>query len=312
MESMRDVNLRRIDLNLLVVFDAVATARSVTAAADRLALSQPAVSHALGRLRISLGDPLFVRGRKGLTLTPRAADLVGPAREVLDAIGRAVAPPRFDPGETRRVFRLGATEYAALTVVPPLVRALHAQAPGATFELQHLDERMVDRLESGVLDLAFWATDPPATPLAIAELFRETHIGVIDRGHPLAARAKQGLVTLDDYLAYPHARMSYGVATPNPIDAALGDLRRERRVAVVTASFQSALASLADSNLIVTVPSRVVAYFESGMPLVRFQPPLPLSDYPYYALWHRRTDADPAIQWLRGVIFDLNTVVPVS
>ncbi len=310
MDTMRDVNLRRIDLNLLVVFDAVAATRSVTAAADRLALSQPAVSHALGRLRHALGDTLFVRGRKGLTLTPRAADLVGPVREVLDAIGRAVAPPRFNPGETQQTFRLGATEYAALTVVPALARALHAAAPQALFELQHLDERMVERLESGALDLVFWATDPPAPPLVTAELFRETHIGVVDPRHPLAGRAQRGAVTLDDYLAFPHVRMSYGLATPNPVDDALGALRRERRVAVVTASFQSALASLVGTNLIATVPARVVSCFEPVMPLLRFQLPLTLSDYPYYALWHRRTDADPALQWLRGVIFDLNAAMP--
>lgn len=116
MNAMHDTNLKRADLNLLIVFDAVAKTRSVTAAAEQLSLSQPAVSHALKRLLMR--DPLFVRGRDGLVLTPRAEGSRAEIESILDAVGRVLATQRFDPVTATRKFRLAASDYAMMTTIP--------------------------------------------------------------------------------------------------------------------------------------------------------------------------------------------------
>ena len=118
MNAMHDTNLKRADLNLLIVFDAVAKTRSVTAAAEQLSLSQPAVSHALKRLRTLMRDPLFVRGRDGLVLTPRAEGSRAEIESILDAVGRVLATQRFDPVTATRKFRLAASDYAMMTTIP--------------------------------------------------------------------------------------------------------------------------------------------------------------------------------------------------
>src|SRR5271154_6931253 len=129
---MQEMNLRRIDLNLLVVFDEIARSRSVTIAAERLSLSQPAVSHALARLRDMIGDPLFLRSRRGLALTARAQAMVDPVGGILASIGAALAPGRFDPARSTHTFRLGVTDYSTVAALPSVIRAVRLAAPGVT------------------------------------------------------------------------------------------------------------------------------------------------------------------------------------
>ena len=145
MNAMHDTNLKRADLNLLIVFDAVAKTRSVTAAAEQLWLSQPAVSHALKRLRTLMRDPLFVRGRDGLVLTPRAEGSRAEIESILDAVGRVLAIKHFDPVTATRKFRLAASDYAMMTTIPGIVGRLRATAPLTSIDVAHIDGELPRR-----------------------------------------------------------------------------------------------------------------------------------------------------------------------
>jgi DNA-binding transcriptional LysR family regulator len=298
---MHIMNLNRIDLNLLVVFDAISQTRSVTLAAERLALSQPAVSHALGRLRASIGDPLFVRGRDGLTPTARAQAMIGSVAEILAEIGSLFSPREFDPATTTRVFRIGVSDYSTGAVLPELIRALRAAAPGVTLEAQPFGEHSLAQLETGGLDCSFWGGGPVKEPFRSHPLFRDRPVGLICGRHPLAKRANRGAVTLKDYLSYPHVLVTVGHITANPIDTALAAMGRTRRVAIATPGYSVNFALIVGTDLIMSPPARLAREAER-LGLVTFELPVPVRHNAYALIWHRRTDADPANKWLRELI----------
>jgi DNA-binding transcriptional LysR family regulator len=300
---MHEKNLSRADLNLLVVFDAVARTRSVTGAADALSLSQPAVSHALKRLRTLMCDPLFVRGRDGLVLTPRAEGSVAEVKAILAAVGRVLKTERFDPTTTVRSFRFGASDYAMMTTIPAIVGKLRAVAPQASIDVAHIDADLLPRLEKGELDLAFVGASPPDGPFVSRELFRERFVGLVCQRHPLALKAGQGALTLKDYLAYPHVAVTFRDPRRSPIDAKLAELGKARRVAMVTPNFAANIASLRDTDLIMSLPSRL-APLANEQGLVLFKLPIAVPNYPYLMSWHRRSDDDPAVMWLRDLVVE--------
>ena len=305
--AMNQINLSRVDLNLLVVFNAVANCMSVTRAAESLFISQPAVSHSLKRLRHLLDDPLFVSGKGGLTLTIRATDLVQPIKEILASVERIVAPASFDHLTTTRAFSIGASEYAALTILPDLIGALHRAAPSASFEFLTIGAGILDQLAGGELDLTFWGTAAPKAPFRSAELFRETHVAVVDAEHPLAKKAKRAAVTLDDYLGFPHLRINYADTVPSPTDLALAGIGRKRNVAVVTANLAGRALSLKGTSLIATLPSRVIGSYDSKA-FVTFPLPFQVTELAYYMVWHARGESDPASAWLRRMILGITNV----
>lgn len=298
---MHETNLSRIDLNLLVVFHQVADCRSVTAAADRLSLSQPAVSHALNRLRHLFGDPLFVREKGGLGLTRRASDLVEPVRQALDAVDVALRPRTFDPGATTRRFRLGVTEYTAITLLPSVAHALHVQAPHAGFSFEAIDASSLEQIAKGEIEALFWGTTRPPKPFVVSELFREKQMGAISARHPLAARARSGSLSLEDYLSYKHWRVNYAASVPNLIDTTLEVMGVARRISVETATFGGNTALLEGAPLILTLPSRVLGG-SVGKDVVVFPLPFVVPDFVYYLVWHPRTERDPGSAWLRSQI----------
>lgn len=288
----------RLDLNLLEVFEAVAATGSTTLAANRLAISQSAVSHALNRLRDVIGDPLFVRGRGGLAPTPHAASMIPRVRELVHNARAIMTPSSFDPASSTRRFKVGASDYAAVTTVPDLVRRVRAHAPGVVVEVLPIGGRVLEDLETGELDIAFIGAEPPSAPYMSRELFRERFVGLLCPRHPLAFKAGQGALTIDDFMSYPHAMVTFRDPRLSPIDAALANMGKTRRVALMTPNFASIVISLAGTDLLMSMPSRL-ADIAADKELVRFELPLVVPDYPYSVIWHRRTDADPACAWLR-------------
>lgn len=301
MPGMHEVNLARADLNLLVVFDEVARTRSVSQAAQRLALSQPAVSHALRRLRDLVGDPLFVRGRDGFVLTPRAAAMVAPVRDIVASVGRVLATSGFDPATAQHRFRVSASDYSMTTIAPAFISALRRAAPGVTLELEHAGPDTLMHLERGDLDLAFVGAAVPAGPFKARELFRERYVGLVCGRHPLAVRAGQGALTLDDYLAFPHIVASFRDPRPSPVDAALSTIGRTRTIGFVSPNFAANVECIRDTDLIVSLPSRFASYVRMD-DLVSFALPFEVPDYPYSVIWHQRSDDDAATAWLRDLI----------
>jgi DNA-binding transcriptional LysR family regulator len=298
MVDMNDTNLSRADLNLLVVFDAVARTRSVTAAAERLALSQPAVSHALKRLRALMRDPLFVRGRDGLVLTPRAQSSAAEIEAILAAVGRVLATKRFDPASTTRTFRLATSDYAMMTMIPGIVGRIRSKAP-----LANIDADLLPRMERGEIDAAFVGATHPVGPFVSHELFREHFVGLVCERHPLAIKAGQGRLKLKDYLAYPHVAVTFRTARQSPIDMKLAELGKTRRVVMITPNFAANIASLKGTDLIMSLPSRL-ASLARLQGLILFKLPLAVPDYPYLMSWHRRMEDDPAMAWLREQVIE--------
>jgi len=300
---MHVANLSRVDINLLVVFHQVAECRSVTLAADRLALSQPAVSHALNRLRQLFDDPLFVREKGGLGLTTRALELVEPVRRALDAVQSVLAPQGFDPTTATRRFRLGASEYTAVILLPAVASVLHAAAPHAGFAFEAVDGSVFEKLAKGEIEAVFWGTTPPPEPFVATELFRETQVGAVGAQHPLAAKARSGEVSLEDYMSSMHWRVNYAASIPSLVDTTLDGMGLTRRIALETTSFGGDTSLLKNASLMLTLPSRVFnAAADEGV--VLFALPFSVPDFVYYLIWHPRTRSDQGSRWLRTQIID--------
>ena len=305
---MNKTNIRRADLNLLVVFDAIARTRSVTRAGSALSLSQPAVSHALRRLRELMDDPLFSRGKNGLVLTPRAEQCAGEVQLILEAVGRVFDGVPFDPATTTRAFRIAVSDYALATIMPHVARKMRQTAQGSTIEVSSIDSGVATRLQSGAVDVAF-VGERLSEALVVCELFRERFVGLVCERHPLAAKATRGTVTLAEYLAHPHVAVAFGNPGQSPIDATLVGLGKKRRIVMTTPGFAANLGSVRGTDLVISLPSRLAAdSVQAG--LVTFKLPLAVPEYPYFMCWHRRTDNDPAIAWLRGVVID--AVAPIK
>ena len=286
------------DLNLLVVFDAVARFGSVSVAAHHLSLSQPAVSHALNRLRKTIGDPLFTRCGRGLIATPRGAEMMPTVRALVLAAQEMTGPALFDPGKADRVFRVAASDYAANTLVPALMHFLCQRAPGVRLDILHSSGTVINDLTHGQVDLSFWGTTPPAGPIHHAILFHEHYQGVACARHPMFRHGKS--VGLQDYVKYPHAVVSLQAPGANAVDQALQTLGLSRRVALSSHSFAGNLAALPGSDLICSLPARLC---QSLNPLLRrFDLPLPVPSYGYGIIWHNRTHSSPPHRWLRDAI----------
>lgn len=295
------MNNERPDLNLLIVFNAVAGTGSVTAAAEQLSLSQPAVSHALNRLRAILHDPLFVRGKSGFMPTPRAEALAGRVREIVSAAQSVFEVEKFDPRKTTRRFCIGASDYSSLTLIPDLVREFRRLAPRATLDVASAGGESLAQLASGELDCTYWGSIQPETPWRGQNLFSEHLVGMIACSHPLAAKARRRSVTLDDYLSFPHAVVSLKDPRRNPVDAELARLGRAREIGLVSQSFSANMAALSGDDLIASLPSRL-APMAARHGLVRFDLPFELSSYSYWLVWHHRTDTDQAMSWFRELV----------
>lgn len=297
---MNEINLSRIDLNLLVVFEAVARHKSVTLAAQQLALSQSAISHALKRLRHVVNDELFLRSKHGLVLTARAEALLVPVQTILQAITEVLHPAEFEPKTSTKTFRIAASDYAIATIVPKLVTALREQAPATTLELESFGQHTFARLTHGELDGSFLGVAAP-TGFQSLSLFTEQLLGVVAQTHPLASKVAQNGITLDDYLAFPHLTVSFKDPTPSALDAELAKLGYQRQIVVASPNLLANVALLNNTDLIMSAPSRLVRYAQSRE-LCVFDLPFAMPSYTYSFVWHQRLHNDPALQWFKQTL----------
>jgi len=291
------MNEARPDLNLLAIFDAIARHGSVTAAAQALNLSQPAVSHALARLRDVTGDPLFLRGRGRLQPTPRAQAMAARSRLLVAEARALLAPPGFDPAESRRSFRLAASDYAVMALVPVLLTDLNRAAPHLHLTLRPVGTGTLVALREGGLEMSFWAGALPEGPFLLQPLFTETLTGLCPPGHAFA----QGPVAVEDWAAAPHVAVSLGDPGVNPVEQALAQSGLRRRVALVSPSFAGAMAALAAGGMVMALPRRLLP-MALAQGLRPFDLPIPLPPYPYGLLRHQATRDDPGIGWLAARI----------
>jgi DNA-binding transcriptional LysR family regulator len=304
--------LAGVDLNLIVAFDALARERSVTRAAHRVGVTQSAMSHALRRLRDLLGDPLLVRGRSGMALTPRAESLVVPLRSGLMTLGRALAQPSvFEPATARRAFCLATPDLFDVLAIPLLLERIRRDAPGVDIAIVPLDEpRLADRLETGEVDAAIapQIEDLPSEPASVSglvrrRLFRDRFICFIRADHPAVRRKRR--LSLASYAALSHALVSPRGEGPGLVDRILEQQGLTRRVALRLPHFYSALAIVAKSDLILTAPAGLALLVPGGLKVLALPPPLRLPQHSVNLLWHERFTKDPGHGWLRSLIVDV-------
>ncbi|SDV02291.1 transcriptional regulator, LysR family [Pseudomonas mucidolens] len=295
MQTMHAMNdLRRIDLNLLVILDALLSEQHVTRAAERLHLSQPAVSHALARLRDLLGDPLLVRQGGGLVPTARAQELATPLADALAQVQSLLAPNRFDPTSAKRTFRLAMSDYGAALLLPGLVRRLREFAPGIDLQIIHASrEGMVDGVLSGELDLAAGVFPDLPGELRSTPLFEEHYACLVDR----ASLPEGGVLDLPTYLARPHVLLEMrGSGTPE-IERALTAIRERRHVAISLPHWGIAPQLIEGTDLILTVSSQGLLNIDTQRLLV-VPPPFHIASFGFVLAWHKRRGGDGALQWL--------------
>jgi DNA-binding transcriptional LysR family regulator len=292
------INIRRLDLNLLVTLDVLLSEHNVTRAAERLNLSQPSVSVHLAKLRDIFGDPLLLPGPRGMRPTARAEALREPLREALEAVGRAVsAVSAFDPKAACQTWRVAATDYGESTIVLPALNRLRSAAPGARLAVVELaPPRIAKQAEQGEIDLAFHTTDGAPPGLRALPLFTERYVLVARVGHPRLKRKPTlaQFCALDYVIVSPDGGGFYGVT-----DEALAKVGLSRRVVLSVPHFLFVLTAIASTDLVAMLPSRLVR----GTSALRvFEPPAEVPGYEMSMLWHERSHRDPAHQWLREQI----------
>jgi DNA-binding transcriptional LysR family regulator len=295
------MNLSGIDLNLLVVFDAMIEAKSTTRAARRVNLSQPAISHALNRLRHQFQDELFVRGASGMQPTPRALEIAGPVRRALAEIQGVLDGGSFEPAHSRRRFAVAVQNYATIVMLPYLIDRMRAEAPGIDLRTHPGDPAdALEGLEEGRMDLAVGHFDALPERFAFEELLTDDMVCVLRWDHPLAGEN----LTLDGYVAMPHLVVSVDGSDTDGIDPILARHGRQRRVALTVPHFVAASIVLARSDMVATVTRRVAEAFAHGQSLKILPPPFEVPIERFVMVWHRRLAIHPAQLWLRSLYRD--------
>lgn len=301
---MRDI--RNLDLNLLKAFDALLDERSVTRAAERLGLTQPAVSGMLVRLREGFDDPLFVRAPRGVVPTLRAVAL-GPAiKQILAETEALLQPVSFDPATAHFALHLAATDYALQAIVAPFIAALRQRAPRICVAVRPMEDALVlSQFERGDVDIAFMTPQTAPPDLHARGLFDEQYVCVLRADHPDAAAPT---LSLDRFCALDHALVSYsGQPFFGVTDTALAQVGRRRRVALSVTSFLILLKVLRTTDLIAVAPKRLLGDAEG---LVFREPPVPIPGFTKLAAWHERTHRDLGHQWVRDLLFEVNAATP--
>jgi DNA-binding transcriptional LysR family regulator len=295
------MDIRAVDLNLLKAFDALISERAVTRAAGRIGLSQPAMSHALSRLRGLFADDLFVRTPTGMEPTARAreiAPLVSAAIEHIEAaLNLGIG---FDPAKSTGIFTAGMAEYAEVALVGRLAAAFAEQAPRATLRLLPLSGAdAAEQLERGAIDVAIAHLRALPTTIESQILMRDPFVVIVRKGHPLAAEP----LSIEAYAGQSHILVSPRGDTSGAIDRNLVDFGLRRRISLLVATYLAVPVALAASDLIATVPSRTARQIAATAEIEILPLPIDLSMTVSMA-WHRRAASEPAQAWFRSLLLD--------
>jgi DNA-binding transcriptional LysR family regulator len=303
--------LGRMDINLLVSLDALLQLRSVTAAAKQLGVTQPAMSHALRRLREQFNDGLLVRAGGAMVLTPRAESLSRPLRAALVQLSETIAAPEpFDPGTTDRTFRMVSPDLFDLLLLPALLREMARAAPGATLSVSPGFSRASEHLATGEIDIAIAPSllprsserfGPPLAPdLRLRRLVEDRFQAFVRVGHPALERRRLSVAAF--------ARLDHVLVSPTglgagPADAALEAHGVARRIVLRVPTFASALAAVRESDLVIVAPGVLETQAgRMGLAVLKLPAQLTLPDHALSMVWHPRYQDDPGHAWLRALL----------
>lgn len=292
-------DIRTLDLNLLKTLDALLDERSVTRAASRLSLTQPAVSGMLNRLRDYFDDPLFIRVPHGMVPTTRAEALAAPVKRILADIDVLLQPTEFDPLSASLTFTVAATDYALRAVMVPFIAALKTRAPAIRVRVVPVEsDRLVSQLERGSVDVALITPHTTPDELHSRALYDERYVCMMRADHPDAGKP----LPLERFCALEHVLVSYeGESFRGVTDGALEKIGLTRHVGLSVSHFLVLPDVLAISDMIAAVPSRI-AENQAGMFVC--ETPVPLPGFTKSMAWHGRTHRNSAQVWLRGLLLE--------
>jgi LysR family transcriptional regulator, nod-box dependent transcriptional activator len=308
-ETEREKAFNRFDLNLLRVLDVLLEEKNVTHAANRMHVSQPAMSGALQRMRDFFNDQLLVRVGREMELTPRAKSLIGPVRELLHSIRATLdIEPSFDPRASKQTFTFAMSDYAAFVLMPKLLRQLSAQAPYVACEIELLNESTFSRLSANDVEFCIAIDDwrlygnyEPRFEIRTLPLFSDRFVCVVDCDNPLIGDQ----LSLDDYKRMPHnaIRLGRGMSSIVEHTWALADLRLN--VAATAPSFSAQIFMVPGTPMIATVQERLARALTPSLNLKEVACPLAIPQLREVLAWHARNDFNPAHQFVRSIIEDV-------
>lgn len=294
------MHISRIDLNLFVVLDTIYAEGNITRAAKALSLTQPAVSHALARLRELLGDPLFIRQGSSMLPTPMTRSLIGPVRQALQTLEVSVKHGnQFDPASSRRSFNLGLTGLLEARLLPPLMQLLQAQAPMVAINSVRVERRqLASELAAGTLDIAVDVLLQRPAEIHSTPLSRDALVVIARQDHP----ALQNGLDLETYLAQSHILVSSRRTGPGIEDVELARMGRQRQIGLRCQHYHAACHVVSASDLLTTMPEHYAQIANLNLPNRVYPLPLPTPTLDVYLYWHENAELDPANRWLRAVL----------
>jgi DNA-binding transcriptional LysR family regulator len=297
------MNLRDLDLNLLVVFNQLLLDRSVSSAAEKLGISQPGVSNSLKRLRVLLKDELFVRTSRGMEPTPYALHLAEPMSYALNAIQTALFKrDAFDPQTNRRTFNLAMTDIGEMYFMPTLMDALAVRAPHIQIStVRPHAGKLRDDMESGSVDLALGLLPHLQAGFFQRRLFRHHYVCLFRKGHPSA----KSPLTLEQFVQLEHVRVVAANTGHGEVDNLLASAGIERRMRLAVPHFIAVGHILQSTDLIATVPERFADRCIEPFGLAKSPHPVALPDIAINLFWHSRFNRDPANMWMRQLLVEL-------
>jgi DNA-binding transcriptional LysR family regulator len=288
-----------LDLNLLRVFSAIVQEKTLTRAGLRLGMSQPAVSHALARLRHMLKDDLFVRTPVGMCPTPRAQRIEGPLRAALQELRVTLEDDEFDSVQASRNFIIVANNHAARAVIPALTRRVAEFAPAVVLDVWPIGmQHVLDQLDGGAAELALSALTEGGDRFKCVGLLEDEYVVILSNTHPLAAEPE---LSIDHFATLPHIVSTSGGDDSSAVDDALAEYGLARHVAA-RVPLHSLIVLLIGSNSLSVVPRRVASTLVAICPLIMRPLPFLSPRISLSMIWHRRLDNHPAHRWLRATL----------
>lgn len=305
MNNIISNDIRRLDLNLLLVLQVLLEEGSVTRTAERLYLGQPAISGALARLRSAFDDPLFVRTPRGMRPTPRAVALGEQIRPFLLLLHQELqGPPSFDPATSDRVFHVGMSDALEMTLMPDLLRLLSQEAPDVRVIAHQADSvRVPDLLEAGEIELAVGIFDQPPSWHRTERLFDWHYVCLFD---PAMIAVEEGTIPLGIYLAHPHLLTSFSAGLNGVIDDCLAELGVARRVQFSSRNFSTSAFMLRGLAAFTTLPLYIAELWRDSLGLAIRELPFRVPTSSVSLMWAAVTDRDPGLVWLRDRVRLLN------
>jgi DNA-binding transcriptional LysR family regulator len=297
------MHISRVDLNLFVVLDAICSEGNITRAAKSLNLTQPALSHALSRLRRLFADPLFTRQGNLMMPTPLTRSLIGPVRQSLKTLAATVQQAQsFDPMASARTFHIGLRDVLEAKLLPGLIRRVRAETASVAIVSARVDRPDVEgELAAGSLDMAVDVLLQTSREIRRRRLLGDRPVVLMRAGHPIAARR----LDLDTYLAQGHVLVSSRRQGVGLEDMALARIDRHRSIALRCQHYFAACQVVGETDLLLTMPEHYARMAAAGRPILSQPLPIDMPPIDIYLYWHENADRDPANLWLRTLLMEV-------